>query len=227
MPGNAIAELILQYVALKGLVFSKVFLQIIRLYKVVKMKYNNKVMQLILASASPRRRELLSKLPYPFEIIPAEGEEVSSQTEPTEIVKELAAHKAQEVFAVHPDAVVLGCDTVVDFDGQVMGKPRDREDALHMLRALSGNVHFVHTGVCVLSSVRNWLFCDSTEVHFRVLSEEEIVKYVDAGEAYGKAGAYGIQDDSRFVSHIVGDYDNVVGLPIYRIKEILETIYKR
>ena len=190
------------------------------------MKYNKIVMRLILASASPRRRELLGKLPYKFEVIPAAGEEVSAETLPAEMVRELARRKAREVYASHPDAVVIGCDTVVDFDGQVMGKPRDREDALRMLRTLSGKVHFVHTGVCVLSPIGNWEFCDSTEVHFRTLSEDEIARYVDSGEAYGKAGAYGIQDDSRFAQSFVGDYDNVVGLPVYRLKEILDTIYK-
>ena len=183
-------------------------------------------MQLILASGSPRRRELLSQLNYPFETIPAEGEEVSTATLPVDVVKELASRKATEVFAAHRDCVVVGCDTVVDLDGKILGKPKDREDAINMLHALSGNVHYVHTGVCVLSPVGVWLFCDSTEVRFRKLGDEEIVRYVDAGEAYGKAGAYGIQDDSRFAESYTGDFDNVVGLPIYRLKEILDTIYK-
>ena len=184
-------------------------------------------MQLILTSGSPRRQELLSQLNYPFEIITATAEEISTATLPTDVVKELASRKASEVFSAHSDAVVIGCDTVVDFHGQIMGKPSDREDALRMLGALSGNVHFVHTGVCVMSPVGVWLFCDSTEVHFRTLSEEEIARYVDSGEAFGKAGAYGIQDSSHFVERYVGDYDNVVGLPLYRVKEILQTIYKR
>lgn len=184
-------------------------------------------MKLILASASPRRRELLSQLPYPFEIIPASGEEICSAKDPREMVRQLAAHKAQEIFSAHPDCTVLGSDTVVDFRGEVMGKPHDRDDAIRMLSALSDNMHYVHTGVCVLSPVGKWLFCDSTEVYFRKLTQEEIVRYVDDGEAFGKAGAYGIQDDSKFVARYVGDYDNVVGLPLYRVKRILENIYKR
>ena len=183
-------------------------------------------MQLILASSSPRRRELMLKLGYPFDVIPAVGEEVSKAVQPTEVVKELASRKAEEVYAAHPEAAVIGCDTVVDLCGRILGKPRDRDDALAMLRALSGNVHYVHTGVCVLSPVGNWLFCDSTEVRFRRLSEEEIARYVDSGEAFGKAGAYGIQD-SNFTESYSGDYDNVVGMPVYRLKTILETIYKR
>ena len=184
-------------------------------------------MKLILASSSPRRRELLSKLDYPFEIIPSNCEEVTTATEPTDVVQQLAALKAKEVFSSHPDCVVIGCDTVVDFDGQIMGKPKSRSDAVRMLKALSGNVHYVHTGVCILSPVGQWLFCDSTEVHFRDLSDEEIRRYVDNGEADGKAGAYGIQDDSQFAASYKGDFDNVVGLPVYRVQEILDKIYKR
>ena len=184
-------------------------------------------MKLILASSSPRRKELLSTIEYPFEIIPAEGEEISTAVVPTEIVQQLALRKASEVYAKHSDCVVLGCDTVVDFNGEIMGKPHNRQDAIRMLTALSGNVHYVHTGVCVLSPVGTWLFCDSTEVHFRNLSMDEILTYVNNGEADGKAGAYGIQDDSHFASSYVGDFDNVVGLPVYRVREILNSIYKR
>lgn len=184
-------------------------------------------MQLILASASPRRRELLSKLCYPFVIIPAMGEECTSATDPIDVVTDLALHKATEVFAAHPDSVVVGCDTVVDLDGQILGKPRDRNDAIRMLRALSGRTHLVHTGVCVLWGDNAQVFCDSTEVHFRNLTDREITDYVDAGEAFGKAGAYGIQDSAHLADGYVGDYDNVVGLPVYRLKKILDNIYKR
>ena len=184
-------------------------------------------MKLILASNSPRRRELLSKLDYPFEIIPSNCEEITSAVIPTEIVQDLATQKAAEVFETHPDCVVLGCDTIVDFQGVIFGKPQNRADASRMLHALSGKAHYVHTGVCVMSPVGKWLFCDSTKVLFRNLTEVEIQNYVDSGQADGKAGAYGIQDDSRFVSQYEGDYDNVVGLPTYRVKQILDKIYKR
>lgn len=184
-------------------------------------------MKLILASNSPRRRELLSQLEYPFEIIPSNCEEITTATKPTDIVQQLATLKAKEVYASHPDCVVVGCDTVVDFDGVIFGKPKDYADASRMLHALSGNTHFVHTGVCVLSPVGEWLFCDSTEVHFRELSDKEIQSYIMSGEADGKAGAYGIQDDSHFAASYSGDFDNVVGLPTYRVKEILDKIYKR
>ena len=184
-------------------------------------------MKLILASNSPRRRELLSKLGYPFEIIPSNCEEITSSVIPTDIVQDLATQKAAEVFKSHSDCVVVGCDTIVDFQGEIFGKPQNRLHAAQMLRALSGNVHYVHTGVCVLSPVGKWLFCDTTKVLFRNLSDVEIQSYVDSGQADGKAGAYGIQDDSCFVAQYDGDYDNVVGLPTYRVKEILEKIYKR
>lgn len=184
-------------------------------------------MKLILASNSPRRRELLSKLDYPFEIIPSNCEEITSSVIPTDIVQDLATLKAAEVFKTHFDCVVLGCDTIVDFQGVIFGKPQNRQDASRMLHELSGNTHYVHTGVCVMSPVGKWLFCDSTKVLFRNLTEKEIQTYVDSGQADGKAGAYGIQDDSCFVAQYEGDYDNVVGLPTYRVKQILDKIYKR
>ena len=184
-------------------------------------------MKLILASNSPRRRELLHKLGYPFEIIPSNCEEITTSLKPTDIVQDLATLKAREVFKTHSDSVVIGCDTVVDFNGEIFGKPKDHADAHRMLHQLSGNTHYVHTGVCILSPVGEWLFCDSTKVVFRALSDKEIQDYIDRGEADGKAGAYGIQDDSHFAESYEGDFDNVVGLPTYRVREILDKIYKR
>lgn len=184
-------------------------------------------MKLILASNSPRRRELLHKLGYPFEIVPSNCEEITFSVLPTDIVQDLAAQKAREVFTTHPDCVVVGCDTVVDFGGEIMGKPKNHADASRMLHALSGNAHYVHTGVCVLSPQGEWLFCDTTKVVFRNLSEKEIHQYIESGLADGKAGAYGIQDDSCFAASYEGDFDNVVGLPTYRLKKILDEIYKR
>lgn len=183
-------------------------------------------MKLILASNSPRRKELLSTLEYPFEIIPSNLPELSTAVQPTDIVQQLASQKATDVFKQHPDCVVIGCDTVVDFNGEVMGKPHDHDDAIRMLKRLSGKTHQVHTGVCVLSPVGSWLFCDSTDVIFRNLTDDEINEYVNSGGADGKAGAYGIQD-SGFAERYVGDYNNVVGLPVYRVKEILDKILNR
>lgn len=188
--------------------------------------YNKKVMKLILASSSPRRRELMEKVGYPFDVIPSNCEEICSATVPQQMVQQLAELKANEVFTSHPDCVVIGSDTVVDLNGQVLGKPKDDCNATKMLKSLSGATHQVHTGVCVLSPVGRWLFCDTTDVHFRALTDDEIAHYVASGYADGKAGAYGIQD-CNFVTHYVGDFDNVVGLPVYKVKEILDKIYKR
>jgi len=197
------------------------FLQ--HLYKSIKLIYNIK-MKLILASNSPRRKELLSKLNYQFEIIPSVGEEVSTAKLPVDIAKELANRKALEVFKAHPDAVVIGCDTVVEIDGQLLGKPASECQAKQMLTALSGKTHQVHTGVCIVHKMGVWLFADTTEVVFKSLSDKQILDYIATGSPMDKAGAYGIQD-SGFVSHIVGSYDNVVGFPTERVGQILATIF--
>ena len=193
------------------------------LYKKCNLIYNV-TMELILASNSPRRRELLSKLNYSFSIIPSVGEEISTAHLPVDIAKELANRKALEVFKAHPDAVVIGCDTVVELDGQLLGKPKDASKAHQMIAALSGKTHQVHTGVCILHKLGVWLFADTTEVVFKQLTEQQIAAYVATGSPLDKAGAYGIQD-SGFVSHIVGSYDNVVGFPTERIAQILQKIF--
>lgn len=180
-------------------------------------------MQLILASNSPRRRELLSKLNSNFDIIPSVGEEVSTARLPVDVAKELANRKALEIFKVHPDAVVIGCDTVVELDGQLLGKPKDEADAKRMLTALSGKTHQVHTGVCIVHKMGVWLFADTTQVTFSTLTQKQIDDYVATGSPLDKAGAYGIQD-SGFVCDIAGSYDNVVGFPTERIAEVLQNL---
>ena len=183
-------------------------------------------MKLILASNSPRRKELLSQLNYTFEIIPSVGEEVSTAKLPVDIAKELANRKALEVFKAQPDAVVIGCDTVVELDGQLLGKPKDNTQATQMLTALSGKTHLVHTGVCIVHKMGVWLFADTTQVVFKNLSPIQIADYVATGSPLDKAGAYGIQD-SGFVSHIVGSYNNVVGFPTERVSQILQQIFAK
>ena len=195
------------------------------LYKTDKLLYNV-TMELILASNSPRRKELLSKLNYTFAIIPSVGEEVSTAKLPVDIAKELANRKALEVFKAYPDAVVIGCDTVVELDGQLLGKPKSVADAKQMLTALSGKTHLVHTGVCIVHKMGIWLFADTTEVVFSDLSAQQIDDYIATGSPMDKAGAYGIQD-SGFVSRIVGSYDNVVGFPTERVAVILQTIFNK
>lgn len=177
-------------------------------------------MKIILASNSPRRRELLSKITENFSVIPSRLGEHSDAQKPEEVVMDLATQKAQSVYEAHPDALVIGCDTVVDLNGKILGKPSDYADATKMLQALSDCTHFVHTGVCVLCSDFKKVFCDTTAVKFRKLSSEEIDGYVKSGAPMDKAGAYGIQE-CGFVESYDGSYDNVVGLPTEKLFEIL------
>lgn len=173
-----------------------------------------------MASSSPRRKELLAKILPNFEIIPATAPEVSSATEPCMVVAELAEHKALEVWSRNRDALVIGCDTVVDLDGKILGKPCDAADAKRMLFALSGKTHLVHTGVCILCGDKKQVFCETSRITFRELSSEEIDSYIASGGSEGKAGAYGIQD-CDFVKSYHGSFDNVVGLPTERLKQCL------
>ena len=177
-------------------------------------------MKLILASNSPRRRELLSKLNCTFDVIPSNCEETTTAANPCDMVKELAVRKALNVYKQHPDCLVIGCDTVVDLNGKVLGKPKSYDEAVAMLNELSGKTHKVHTGVCVMSARAIHIFADTSLVTFDKLSDERIRNYVDTGSPMDKAGAYGIQD-SGFVKEIKGSYDNVMGLPTEKLKDIL------
>ena len=191
-------------------------------------------MDWILASASPRRRELLAEIIEKFEIIPSKAEEVvEGQPSPQELVKALAKLKAQEV-ASRKEArgkAVLGSDTVVVFDGKVLGKPKDEEDAFSMLSTLSGNTHEVYTGVCILypqsdGEQGELLEADCTEVVFERLTEEKIWEYISTGSPMDKAGAYGIQDGG-LVKEIKGSFTGVVGLPIELVKRMIESIIEK
>lgn len=170
----------------------------------------------IVASASPRRKELLSNIGYKFEIIPSDADESCNNTlTPEELVKELAKRKAFSVFETNTDAVVLGCDTIVEYNGTVLGKPQSRKEAAEMLKMLSGKVHNVHTGVCIASSEKAITFVSTVKVEFYPLSQKLIDGYVATGESDDKAGAYGIQGiGSVLVKGITGDYFSVVGLPV-------------
>ena len=192
------------------------------LYKSRLVLYNL-LMKLILASNSPRRRELLTKLGYEFEVIPSIGEEISHAASPVDMVKELACHKALNVYSQNRDAIVIGCDTVVDLDGVVLGKPRSEQIAKDMLKCLSGRIHKVHTGVCILSQRDIRIFSETSYVKFYELDEERIASYVASGSPMDKAGAYGIQD-SGFVAEIKGSYTNVMGLPTERLDKLLKQI---
>ena len=214
--------------------------------------------ELILASQSPRRREILSRTGLSFRILPASDREVTEETAPERIVEALAAHKAREVYGklrkeralacasaeASPEACgtplrplfVIGADTIVVCDAQILGKPENQEQAAEMLRLLSGRAHEVMTGVCLIAEdaaaregeeegFSERIFHEVTAVRFRTLSEEEIAAYIATGEPMDKAGAYGIQGGAGiFVEDLQGDYDNVVGFPLKRILREAEAL---
>lgn len=187
---------------------------------------------MILASSSPRRRELLSHISLDFEIIPSKGPEIVASDIPSEVVSMLSHQKAFEVWdglADKENSVVIGADTVVSVNGSILGKPADEADAYRMLKALSGRRHEVFTGVTVIcekdGEVREISFFECTGVSFIELDDEEINDYIASGEPMDKAGAYGIQDGSSiFVSGIEGDFYNVVGLPVCRLYRELKAL---
>lgn len=199
--------------------------------------------QIILASASPRRKELLEQIGLEFEICPAKGEEIITKTIPHEVVMELSKQKAEEVAAMvvgfqkenqdittPSDILVIGADTVVAYEGNILGKPKDEEDAKRMLTMLSGNTHSVFTGVTLVlidksGRVGELVFYEKTDVTMHAMTEAEIERYVASGEPMDKAGSYGIQGKCAiYVEKITGDYNNVVGLPITRIYQELKKI---
>ncbi|MEG1632995.1 MAG: Maf family protein [Oscillospiraceae bacterium] len=182
-------------------------------------------MSIILASASPRRKELMEMLGIKnLLIIPAEGEEEQVPGRGAEeTVLALSLAKAREVAAKHGSDLVIAADTVVCIDGEILGKPKNREDAERMLRRLSGREHLVYTGVTLTKNGESRSAAEMTAVRFRKLSEGEISAYVATGEPMDKAGAYGAQGlASLFVEGISGDFFNVMGLPLCRLGRMLE-----
>ena len=177
-------------------------------------------MKLVLASKSPRRSEILKNAGYEFVVRVADADEtIPAGTKPEDTVVFLAARKAMAVPRAD-DETILGADTIVVLDDKILGKPKDREDAYNMLKALSGRAHSVFTGVCIVENGKSMTFAEETRVEFLPLSDEDIYKYIDTNDCYDKAGAYGIQGyASKFVRRIDGDYFNVVGLPISAIFE--------
>lgn len=199
--------------------------------------------RIILASGSPRRKELLEQIGLEFEICPAKGEEVITTNVPEDVVRELSRQKAEEVASgilayneAHSDIVtpqdilVIGADTVVAYDGQILGKPADEADAKRMLSMLSGNVHSVYTGVTFVIIGKDGRtgessFVEKTDVHMFAMSEQEIDRYIASGEPMDKAGSYAIQGKCGiYIEKIDGDYYNVVGLPIARMYQSLKDI---
>ena len=181
-------------------------------------------MKYVLASASPRRRELLKQIIDDFEICPAEAEEkVNLSLFPDQIACALAESKCDEAFRKYPEATVIGCDTIVVFQNEILGKPKDREDAFNTLKKLSGRTHYVITGVCVRNKFKKLVEFDTTEVKFNTLTDECIEKYIATGSPMDKAGSYGIQDGG-VVKEYFGSYTNVVGLPVTLVKKMLEEV---
>lgn len=187
--------------------------------------YFPNIMKYILASGSPRRKELLSKITTEFTVIPSEANEVTTAAEPRDMCRELACRKALDIFNKLPvadrtDSIVIGCDTVVDLDGKVLGKPHSAQQATQMLQALSARTHKVHTGYCIVSTNKVACGTESTLVTFRTLSSSEIDAYVASGAPMDKAGAYGIQE-TDFVANYDGSFDNVMGLPTETLAKLL------
>lgn len=182
-------------------------------------------MQLILASGSPRRKELLSLFRIPFTVVPADVDETMDPANaPCEEVARLSAKKARAVKR-EPDDVVIAADTIVVCEGKVLGKPKSEENAYQMLSLLSGRDHQVMTGCTVLRGEKCETFTEVTDLHFRTLSEREIRAYIASGEPMDKAGAYGIQGGAAlFCRRMEGDYYNVMGLPVCRLWQTLQSI---
>ncbi|MEA4912715.1 MAG: Maf family protein [Oscillospiraceae bacterium] len=181
---------------------------------------------IVLASKSPRRRELFSLVRKNF--ISAEShvdESVIAETRPEALCVALAALKGEAVAQLYPKQTVVGCDTVVSLDHRILGKPKSREEALGMLRVLSGRKHAVWTGVCVITPGGKQTFACRTDVEFFDVPEDELAAYVDSGDPYDKAGAYGIQGGAaKFIRGIEGDYYNVMGLPVSRLHNLLRSM---
>ena len=184
-------------------------------------------LSIVLASASPRRKRLLEELGFTLIIDPSNVEEVFDESiEPSQMAGLLAEKKAMDVATRHPNSIVLGADAIVVIDGLMLAKPTDANDARGMLRLLSGRSHQVWTAVSLvqLSTQRHIHFAECTEVQFAALNDAEIDAYVSGGSPLDKAGAYGIQDDwgAVFITGIVGDYYNVVGLPLHALYRNLQ-----
>lgn len=179
---------------------------------------------LILASASPRRQELLRQIGCTFRVVPAvTGELQDEAMPPAELVRENARRKAQAVAQEFPEDIVLGADTVVVLDGTVFGKPRDAADAMRMLRALSGRRHEVYTGVALVTGKKVYTDVGITVVEFAVMEEDTIQRYVSTGEPLDKAGAYAVQGRAAaYITRIEGSFSNVVGLPLQLTRSLAE-----
>lgn len=182
-------------------------------------------MELILASGSPRRRELMELIGLCYSLRPSEADEHIEICPPAELVMRLARRKAASVKKKARGGCVIGADTVVYLDGQIIGKPENDADASRILHLLSGRTHTVYTGVCLLTDEREILFYDTTDVTFACLSDAEIADYIASGEPRDKAGAYGVQGiGAVLVERVEGCYFNVIGLPVPKVYRALSSL---
>lgn len=182
-------------------------------------------MQWILASSSPRRRELLERVGVNFRILTAHTEENSSATHPAEVVQDLARQKAKAVQVLEPDGFIIASDTVVALDGEILGKPADKLENRTMLERLSGRLHTVYTGIALLTPGAEKVEFDATTVQFRHLSSAELDWYAQSGEGLDKAGGYGIQEKGMLlIERIEGDFFNVMGLPTVRLLQMARAL---
>lgn len=184
---------------------------------------------LILASQSPRRKELLSQLVSDFMVLPADiDESVAEGISPEAYVQEMARQKAQHILNQYPEAVVIGCDTVVALDNQILGKPVDEEDAVQMLLSYSGRTHDVLTGLTILSKDRTITRLAQAAVSFYPMREEQVRAYVATGEPMDKSGSYGIQGGAaKFIKEVKGDFYAIVGFPIGLVNQLLPEFYEK
>lgn len=186
--------------------------------------------QIILASGSPRRKEILKQARLNFKVIPSKKEEITSFTEPEKIVEELAFIKADDIKTQAPEnSIIIGADTIVCNQGAILGKPKNKPEAIQMLLNLQGHEHSVYTGVCIILKQGNQIkvrkFAELTRVKVASLSKEKIEEYCSTGEPMDKAGAYAIQGlFAKYIEGIVGDYYNVVGFPIARFWKEMEEL---
>ena len=179
---------------------------------------------IVLASKSPRRKEILKDLDYDFIVCPAKKDEVFDLSLGLdEALKKVAESKAKEVSEFYSDSIIISADTIVCLDDKILGKPKSKEDAIKTLKSLSNRKHQVKTGVCIIYKNQTFLHVEITDVYFKKLVDEDILSYVNSGKCMDKAGSYGIQE-CDFVDHIEGDYTNVVGLPKYVVETMMKDV---
>lgn len=196
-------------------------------YKINTKNGGNKL-NIVLASASPRRKELLEQMGLSFEICPSEKEEVISTNVPKELVRELSQQKARDIAFQKENSIIIGADTIVSCNGIILGKPKSKNDAFLMLKLLEGKEHEVFTGVTLIKQTKEEsfekTFIEETKVSIYSMTDKEIESYIETNEPMDKAGSYGIQGKfGIYIKGISGDYNNVVGLPIGKLYHELQS----